>query len=168
VNDHYEFPLKFDASPYLASEADKSEPWTYVLHGVLVHSGDFNAGHYYAYLKPTKDGFFYRFDDERVTRATESEVTKENFGGDHGANGVPNRNEYARINTNIKRSMSAYMLVYIRESRIDEILPELTPQDTPAHLGKFTEDAIGGMVLTIGREALRRRASTAGGQEERA
>lgn len=110
---------------------------------VLVHSGDFNAGHYYAYLKPTKDGHFYRFDDERVTRATETEVTRDNFGGEHGING--NKNEYVRLNSNIKRSMSAYMLVYIRESRIDEILPELTPEDTPAHLGKFlNKDASSG------------------------
>jgi ubiquitin carboxyl-terminal hydrolase 7 len=36
--------------------ADKSESWVYQLHGVLVHSGNLDAGHYYAFLKPTKDG----------------------------------------------------------------------------------------------------------------
>ena len=54
VNDRYEFPETFDASPYLSEDADKSEAWTYQLHGVLVHSGDLNAGHYYAFLKPSK------------------------------------------------------------------------------------------------------------------
>ncbi|KAI7062406.1 cysteine proteinase, partial [Hortaea werneckii] len=56
VNDRYEFPEVFDASPYLDDDADKSEPYIYHLHGVLVHSGDLNAGHYYAFLKPEKNG----------------------------------------------------------------------------------------------------------------
>ncbi|KAF8460666.1 hypothetical protein BDZ91DRAFT_738896 [Kalaharituber pfeilii] len=132
VNDHYEFPLEFDAEPYLSEDADKSEPYKYSLHGVLVHSGDFNAGHYYAFLKPNKDGHFYKFDDDRVTRATIREVTEENFGGDYntGNNGL----RMAPRATPLKRSMSAYMLVYLRQSRIDHILPPLGEEDAPKHL----------------------------------
>ncbi|KAI9807087.1 MAG: hypothetical protein M1825_005804 [Sarcosagium campestre] len=140
VNDRYEFPDVFDASPYLSEEADKSESYLYQLHGVLVHSGDFNAGHYYAFLKPTKDGHFYKFDDDRVTRATMKEVLEENFGGDHK---VPNgtaefRNPYTRTVTT-KRSMSAYMLVYIRRSRAADVLPEVTESDIPPHLQEKLE-----------------------------
>ncbi|KAI9798682.1 MAG: hypothetical protein M1833_004671 [Piccolia ochrophora] len=135
VNDRYEFPEVFDATPYLSEDADKSEPYLYQLHGVLVHSGDFNAGHYYAFLKPTKDGYFYKFDDDRVTRATMKEVLEENFGGDYA---VPNgtagfRNPYTRT-VSTKRSMSAYMLVYIRKSRADEVLLDVSQKDTPPHL----------------------------------
>ena len=138
VNDRYEFPETFDATPYLADNADKSEPYIYQLHGVLVHSGDFNAGHYYAFLKPTKDGHFYRFDDDRVTRATRKEAMEENFGGDFTglANGVTAmRNPYSRT-LSTKRSMSAYMLVYIRQSREDAILQEVPIEATPAHISK--------------------------------
>ncbi|CAI4211320.1 unnamed protein product [Parascedosporium putredinis] len=49
VNARYEFPEVFDAAPYLAEDSDKSESWEYQLHGVLVHSGDLNTGHYYAF-----------------------------------------------------------------------------------------------------------------------
>ena len=138
VNDRYEFPEIWDASPYLSETADKSEPYTYQLHGVLVHSGDFNAGHYYAFLKPTADGHFYRFDDDRVTRATMKEALEENFGGDYanmvnGNTGV--RNPYTRT-LSTKRSMSAYMLVYIRQSRLKEILQDVAETDTPSHLSK--------------------------------
>lgn len=137
INDRYEFSEVWDASPYLSADADRSEPYIYKLHGVLVHSGDFNAGHYYAFLKPTKDGPFYKFDDDRVTRVTMKEVLEENFGGDYnmpnGANGV--RNPYTRT-LSTKRSMSAYMLVYIRESRLDEVLLPVTKEDAPAHLRK--------------------------------
>ncbi|KAI9784883.1 MAG: hypothetical protein M1816_000578 [Peltula sp. TS41687] len=141
VNDRYEFPEEFDAAPYLSEDADKSEPWIYQLHGVLVHSGDFNAGHYYAFLKPTKDGHFYKFDDDRVTRATMKEVLDENFGGDYD---IPNghvgvRNPYTRT-LSTKRSMSAYMLVYIRQSRLDNVLIDVTTEDTPPHIEKRLED----------------------------
>ena len=142
VNDRYEFPEVFDASPYLSEDADKSEPYIYQLHGVLVHSGDFSAGHYYAFLKPTKDGPFYKFDDDRVTRATLKEALEENFGGDYtnltnGNTGM--RNPYTRT-LSTKRSMSAYMLVYIRQSREASILEEVPEEATPEHIAEQLEE----------------------------
>jgi ubiquitin carboxyl-terminal hydrolase 7 len=83
LNDYYEFPEEFDATPYLSADADKSEPWTYLLVGVIVHDGDINRGSYYAFLRPTKDGPFYKFNDDRVTRATLKEAMDENFGGEY-------------------------------------------------------------------------------------
>jgi ubiquitin carboxyl-terminal hydrolase 7 len=137
VNDRYEFPEVWDASPYLSDGADRSESWIYHLHGVLVHSGDLNAGHYYAFLKPTKDGHYYKFDDDRVTRATTREALEENFGGDYQqANGnVGHRNPYTR-GWSSKRSMSAYMLVYIRETRVDQVLIDPKVVVPPPHLAE--------------------------------
>ena len=135
VNDRHEFPEEFDASPYLSDEADKSEPWIYQLHGVLIHSGDFNAGHYYAFLKPTKDGHWYKFDDDRVTRATLKETLEENYGGEYpnATNGLGQRQPFMR-GYSTKRSMNAYMLVYIRKSRVDDVLLEVKESDIPPHL----------------------------------
>lgn len=135
INDRYEFPESFDASPYLSETADMSEPWIYNLHGVLVHSGDMNAGHYYSFLKPTKDSPFYKFDDDRVTRATNREAMDDNFGGEFSTNGQKVQNPFTR-QWSTKRSMSAYMLVYIRESRLDQILPSDDKVLPPAHLPK--------------------------------
>ena len=135
INDRYEFPEVFDASPYLDEKADKSEPYIYHLHGILVHSGDLNAGHYYAFIKPTKDAGYYRFDDDRVTRATKKEALDDNFGGEYanlnGVNGV--RNPYTRTLSN-KKSNNAYMLVYIRESRQDDVLRTEEEVEPPSHL----------------------------------
>ncbi|KAI9847957.1 MAG: hypothetical protein M1837_001474 [Sclerophora amabilis] len=141
VNDRYEFPETFDASPYLSKEADRSEPYMYRLHGVLVHSGDFNAGHYYAFLKPEKEGHFYKFDDDRVTRATMREVLEDNFGGDYdvASEHLAVRNPYTRT-TSTKRSMSAYMLVYIRETRLDNVLLGVSQVDTPSHLQRKLDE----------------------------
>lgn len=136
INDRYEFPDIFDAAPYLVEDADRSEPWIYQLHGVLVHSGDLNAGHYYAFIKPSKDGWFYKYDDDKVTKATSREVLEENYGGEYRAS-----NGYLRAplqkKAPIMRQNSAYMLVYIRQTRLDKVLCPVTKEDTPAHLRKY-------------------------------
>ena len=135
INDRYEFPETFDAAPYLSDTADRSESWVYQLHGVLVHSGDLNAGHYYAFIKPTKEGWFYKYDDDKVTKATMREVLEDNFGG-HYLN--PNGSVAMRTKGKpLERQNSAYMLVYIRQTRLDEVLLPVTKEDTPPHLRKF-------------------------------
>jgi len=141
VNDRYEFPEVWDASPYLDESADRSEPYIYHLHGVLVHSGDLNAGHYYAFLKPEKDGEFFRFDDDRVTRATKREAIDDNFGGDYiGQPGAKGQNPYTR-QWSTKRSNNAYMLVYVRESRLSKIILTGDQMQPPEHLpARITEE----------------------------
>ena len=122
INDRYEFPEIFDAEPYLTTKADRSESWVYQLRGVLVHSGDLNAGHYYAFIKPNKDGWFYRYDDDKVTKATMREVLEDNFGGEFlHPDGRPVRVK----NKPVMRQNSAYMLVYIRQSRVDRYVVSL-------------------------------------------
>jgi ubiquitin carboxyl-terminal hydrolase 7 len=136
VNDRYEFPDIFDATPFLTDDSDKSEAWTYQLHGVLVHSGDLNAGHYYAFIKPQKDGWFYKYDDDKVTKATMREVLEENFGGEFQQSNAAGRAPL-RKKTPIMRQNSAYMLVYIRISRLDKILCPVTENNIPTHLSKL-------------------------------
>lgn len=50
INDRFEYPTEIDLSAYV----DGSSPGTdvYILHSVLVHIGDVNGGHYYAYIRP--------------------------------------------------------------------------------------------------------------------
>lgn len=145
VNDRHEFPDEFDASLYLSDDAkaNTDEDWTYQLHGVLVHSGDFNAGHYYAFLKPEPNGSFFKFDDDRVTRATGREVLEENYGGEYAnvANGgLGQRQPYMR-GYSTKRSMNAYMLVYVRKSRLDQVFVGVEEEQIPQHIEqRITEE----------------------------
>ncbi|KAI5301090.1 hypothetical protein KEM56_001970 [Ascosphaera pollenicola] len=124
INDRHEFPEEFDASPYLTEE------------------GKAKAGHYYAYIRPTKDGPFYKYDDDRVTRATLKETLEENYGGE----ALPPRNnpllpmtEQQRVpgrQLTHKRANNAYMLVYIRKSKVDDIMQDVTEQDVPKHVAE--------------------------------
>ncbi|KAL2889523.1 putative ubiquitin carboxyl-terminal hydrolase 5 [Ceratocystis lukuohia] len=133
INDRHEFPEEFDAAPYLSKDAEKTdESWEYQLHGVLVHSGVLDAGHYYAFLKPNKDGWFYRFDDDKVVKSTLRDVLEENYGGAHP---LPTNRRGPPIRKHpVMRMNSAYMLVYIRKSRLDRVLCPVTQADIPQHI----------------------------------
>ena len=101
-----------------------------LLFRVLVHSGDLNAGHYYALLRPQKGGPWFKYDDDRVVPATKRDVLEANFGGE--ATTVQGRaGMRGRFYTN------AYMLVYIRQGDEDEILAEVTEEQIPVHLRMF-------------------------------
>ncbi|KAI8073083.1 hypothetical protein BC940DRAFT_290503 [Gongronella butleri] len=138
INDRHEFPEEICLDEYVADSGDIKESYDYVLHGVLVHSGDLHGGHYFALIKPEKDGKWLRFDDDRVTPVTKKEVLEENFGDDprplSGGGlpmGAPLRNNYSRM---MKRFTNAYMLVYVRKNKLDEVLSPLVETDIPEHL----------------------------------
>jgi ubiquitin carboxyl-terminal hydrolase 7 len=132
INDRHEFPFEIDLGEFLDQSADRSKPWVYRLHGVLVHSGDLHGGHYFALIKPDDKTRWLKFDDDRVTPVTDKEVLDENYGESAAAMAAQmQRAPHART---IKRFTNAYMLVYIRVSELNEVLPPFTEEDTPIHL----------------------------------
>lgn len=133
INDRHEFPFEIDLEEFLEEGADRSQPWVYKLHGVLVHSGDLHGGHYFALIKPDRNTRWLKFDDDRVTPVTDKEVLEENYGGEV-LNGLPPTLQQRNQVRAMKRFTNAYMLVYIRESAMNEVLAPFTAEDTPAHL----------------------------------
>ncbi|KAJ2388540.1 ubiquitin-specific protease ubp15, partial [Coemansia sp. RSA 2611] len=128
INDRHEFPPQIDLGEFLSEDADRSQPWTYRLHGVLVHSGDLHGGHYFGLLRPTADDRWFRFDDDRVVPVTRDEVFEEYYGGE-----FPQATALGtRARPNSKRFTNAYMLVYIREALSAQVLGGDAP--VPEHL----------------------------------
>ncbi|PPQ74003.1 hypothetical protein CVT26_006372 [Gymnopilus dilepis] len=138
INDRHEFPFEIDLDEFLDASADRSQPWVYKLHGVLVHSGDLHGGHYFALIKPDRETRWLKFDDDRVTPVTDKEVLEENYGGEalNGLHPTLQRNQVRAM----KRFTNAYMLVYIRECAMDEVLAPFTPDDTPTHLKRRLDE----------------------------
>lgn len=132
INDRHEFPFEIDLGEFVDEGPTKSENWVYKLHGVLVHSGDVNGGHYFALIKPDRNTRWLKFDDDRVTPVTDREVLEENYGGEP-LNGIPQPLQRNQVRA-MKRFTNAYMLVYVRETAIDEILAPFKEEDTPPHL----------------------------------
>ncbi|KAL6928829.1 hypothetical protein ACO0SA_002159 [Hanseniaspora valbyensis] len=130
INDCYEFSDTLDLTKYLELPTGDE---IYKLHGVLVHSGDLDTGHYYAILKP-KDTWMC-FDDDKVWRVGEEEVFEENFGFPKKPDEVlrrmtkPNLQKYL-----MKRQTSAYMLVYIKEDKCNDVLQDVTEDQLPSNV----------------------------------
>jgi len=141
VNDKYAFSSTIDLNKFVErGPVNLTTDYTYDLYGVLVHSGDVHGGHYYAFIRPTTELQFFRFDDDRVTRATEKQAIEDNFGGDE---------EYTyhlhgkRYNTTHKKFANAYMLVYMRRCEVPWIMSEITESDIPEKLRqKFEEERL--------------------------
>lgn len=51
----FEFPDQLPLDEFL-QKPDSKDPANYILHAVLVHSGDNHGGHYVVYLNPKGDG----------------------------------------------------------------------------------------------------------------
>ena len=91
-----------------------SKDGQYLLHAVLVHSGDNHGGHYVVFINPRGDRKWCKFDDDVVSRCTEKEAVTNNYGG-------VDEEVLARHTT------TAYMLVYIRKSAMKDIFFAAAP-----------------------------------------
>lgn len=120
IDNSFEFPADINLFSYLHRDANiPKEDCEYTLHSFIVNSGDSVKYGYLEFVKPTKDGPWYRFYDEQVTRATKEQVFEENFGRSpiiDGANPRPSNK-----NTQNK---NVHVLCYIRKSMVDQILSE--------------------------------------------
>jgi len=126
INDRFEFPEKLNLDQYLQNP-EKADSASYVLHAVLVHSGDNHGGHYVVYINPRGDGKWCKFDDDVVSRCTKAEAVEHNYGGSDD-------------DFTVKHCTNAYMLVYIRES-LKKVLADCTENDIPDSLHhRFQEE----------------------------
>ncbi|CEP19062.1 hypothetical protein [Parasitella parasitica] len=123
------FPPEIDLQPYHISRGPQNSQKSlkYILHGVLVHSGSINSGHYFAFVRPTAEDKRFQFNDDRVTPATFDEVFEDNYGGRSTCA------NYATSTIKMKET-NAYMLVYIQKPFQRSILKPVTLKDIPHHL----------------------------------
>ena len=134
INDRFEFPFEIDLDEFLDETADRTKPWKYKLHSVLVHSGDTHNGLYFAFIKPDRNDRWLKFNDRFVTPVTDREVLEGSYGGGP-LNCAVSRTPWDRAKA-MKGLTNARMLVYIRETAIDEVLAPLTRGDIPPHLSE--------------------------------
>ena len=127
INDRFEFPLVLELDKYLSESADKSVPQVYDLFGVLIHSGGVQGGHYYAFIRPSEEPSWLRFDDDKVVKVKEKQAINENFGWTP----TDGKDSFRGIRM-ARRYTNAYMLIYVRradahwvnESLLDDVIPE--------------------------------------------
>ncbi|KAK7500181.1 hypothetical protein BaRGS_00008728, partial [Batillaria attramentaria] len=105
-----------------ARETASKGPYVYELFSIMIHSGSAAGGHYYAYIKSFKDGQWYSFNDQQVTKITYDDIQK-TYGGS-----TMSRTYYSSAYSS---STSAYMLMYRqidKERNADFMSPEEFPE----------------------------------------
>ncbi|XP_023345461.1 ubiquitin carboxyl-terminal hydrolase 7 isoform X1 [Eurytemora carolleeae] len=127
-NDRCEFSEVLDLSKFLQDPSGDTEEYKYRLHAVLVHSGDNHGGHYVVFINPLGDGSWCKFDDDVVSKCTKKEAIEQNFGGD------------SEDTTAVRHCTNAYMLVYIQQTRLDEILGKVGEEDIPEALSSRLQE----------------------------
>mmetsp|Transcript_12487 Transcript_12487/g.18677 ORF Transcript_12487/g.18677 Transcript_12487/m.18677 type:complete len:438 (+) Transcript_12487:49-1362(+) len=101
----------FNYGQTLLMDSQKQTNQRYTLYAVLVHQGSTaDSGHYYCYIQAAKDKWF-KFNDHRVSEATLEQATVD---------------MYANFNA------APYMLVYVKEDAIENVLKPIT--HVPDHI----------------------------------
>ena len=142
INDYFEYYDEIELSKYLDPSAEKfsKEDNTYVLHSVIVHQGNANSGHYYAYIKQSKNSKdWLLFNDENVRPADRYEIFKQNFGGNCEI--FKNKGALGEIvANNINYERSAYILVYIQKNKQNKYVCQNNLDIIPNYLQKRFEN----------------------------
>ncbi|XP_052596986.1 ubiquitin carboxyl-terminal hydrolase 25 isoform X3 [Peromyscus californicus insignis] len=87
----------------------------YRLHAVLVHEGQANAGHYWAYIFDHRESRWMKYNDIAVTKSSWEELVRDSFGG--------------------YRNASAYCLMYINDKAQFLIQEEFNKETGQALVG---------------------------------
>lgn len=86
----------------------------YLLHSVIVHSGGYGSGHYYALIKPKLEDTWYKFNDSVVSFASYEEVVRDND--------------------------KSNLFIYIQKSAIQDLLQPLTIDEIPQEIKTLSEN----------------------------
>jgi mRNA-degrading endonuclease HigB of HigAB toxin-antitoxin module len=135
IHDKFVFPVELNLDEFLDPSSADGTKNEYLLHSVLVHSGDVHGGHYYAFIRPSESKFWsdgegfanasggqwFRFDDENVFKVPRQEAIDNCFGRDLNA-------------TTFRSFSSAYMLVYIRKGEATSIMKRVSSESVPLAL----------------------------------
>ena len=75
-------PLCYTADKDDSTEKDNKQSILYDLQGVVIHVGEYNAGHYYAYIRPNLDSdTWFRINDDEIDQVTWEDVITDAIGG---------------------------------------------------------------------------------------
>lgn len=134
VNAEIKIPETLDLEACLEfdDDADRSIPYKYKLHSMLMHTGTPAAGHYFAYIKNSANkDHWLEFNDTEVKLRDSNYCISNASGGDSLDFRVQDNIPYEKRKCN---ATNAYMLYYIREQELESILECPSKDEVPKEL----------------------------------
>jgi len=132
INDELKFPVELDLTS-LVHDSSQSLDYSYRLHSVVVHRGQPSSGHYYAFIWNNKLSHWLKFNDTKVSIVDEKEAIESNFGGKYKTH-IVNTLGTAVLQKVKENNASAYMLIYIKSDKYDEIQKPFDNSEIPKEL----------------------------------
>lgn len=138
LNNRFTFPKSIDLAPICIDLEGKDPRSEYELQAIIIHMGEYDVGHYYAYVRPDiESNKWYRFNDDKVDQVTFDDVAIDAFGEknnniERGTGGLRRRIRLLFQNNNSKfgwggRTSNAYVVQYVRRSNIRSLYPTHPP-----------------------------------------
>ncbi|KAJ6531160.1 hypothetical protein B0H19DRAFT_1190620 [Mycena capillaripes] len=127
LHDRYEYPSQIDLAEFLDVTAERSHSWVYNLYAVVSYFREQTGGFYVAFIKPSRTEGWLKLHDDQVTHAAEEEVFEGSYGGSRDSMDESN-------SPDAKKPQWAYLLVYIRDLAMDEVLKPVEDWEIPSHL----------------------------------
>ena len=111
----------------------KQSDMIYDLYAILIHSGNANGGHYFAYIKDYRSGKWFQFNDSTVSEIGDAEI-QDVFGRDSDDRTWSSSNYYRRS----AYGVTAYALLYRKVDKERNVLP-CADEDVPAKVREYVE-----------------------------
>ena len=129
INEKFEFYAEIELNSYVVQGAEGNR---YRLFSILAHSGTLGKGHYSSFISPGLDDMWYQFNDMTVDKALATQAIEANWGGEIEDISISDSGNI--VYGKKKCNTSAYMLVYIRISEKNSVLPHISDLDIPLKL----------------------------------
>jgi len=138
LNKRFTFPSFIDLASVCIDAEEKDPRSEYELQAVVLHVGEFDVGHYYAYVRPDiEKNEWYRFNDDKVDEVTFEDVIADAFGGKgtkigNNGGGIGIGRRILRLFQNKQsdtygwggETSNAYVIQYVRKRNIAHLYPE--------------------------------------------
>eukprot|EP00534_Pseudo-nitzschia_fraudulenta_P005555 CAMPEP_0201177878 /NCGR_PEP_ID=MMETSP0851-20130426/108930_1 /ASSEMBLY_ACC=CAM_ASM_000631 /TAXON_ID=183588 /ORGANISM="Pseudo-nitzschia fraudulenta, Strain WWA7" /LENGTH=417 /DNA_ID=CAMNT_0047461563 /DNA_START=26 /DNA_END=1279 /DNA_ORIENTATION=+ len=132
LNNQFTFPKSIDLAPICIDAEENDSRSEYELQSVIIHMGEFDMGHYYAYVRPDiKSNKWYRFNDDSVDEVSFEDVTTDAFGGMQNRGGNQGGGILRRVRRLFQnkensfgwggRTSNAYVVQYVQRDSIQSL-----------------------------------------------
>lgn len=130
VLDKSELIPEINLSKYVKGAKENDSQHNYCLFGILTHQGSTaGSGHYITFIRPNMKKW-YKFNDENVSEVSLGYIRKQAEGGSMEKIEINYRKFRGGVRS-VNNFSTAYMLVYIQENKIKDILKEIDSSDVP-------------------------------------
>ena len=140
LNNYIKYDYKMNLNQFLKSK-EKKQNENYVLYSVIIHIGTLDNGHYFTFCNDLKSNLWIKLNDSHINISNNHEVFNDNFGGVY-TDFEYDFNKKKIISFDVEKERNAYILIYVKENKIDDFFETSNEEVYIKNIQKEIEDEI--------------------------